>query len=96
MLVGKGATRQVDGAGGHGAHAVVSTWSRTFADFCAALVGCLQRLCGAAESLVAGQEASIAASRKGGTPVAPEGRSPRSWASCGPPVLLPPTPTPKG
>ena len=99
--VGKGAVREAMGLvatlPSSAAHAVVFTLSKTVADFCAGLVGCLHRLGGVAEKLVADNDTSIIASRQGGT-----ARLHREVASLlgqlriKPVVLRPATPTSKG
>jgi len=77
--VGKGAVREAMGLvatlPSSAAHAVVFTLSKTVADFCAGLVGCLQRLGGVAEKLVVDNDTSIVVSREGWhPPVAYRGR----------------------
>ncbi len=68
--VGKGHQREAMGFVGslpHSAgHAVVYTFSRTTADFCAGFAGCLSRLGGSPDKAVFDNDASIIASRTGG------------------------------
>jgi hypothetical protein len=99
--VGKGARREAFGLvatlPASAAHAVVFTLSKTTADLCAALLGCLQRLGGVAEKLVCDNDSSIVASRTGGT----ARLHPEVAALCGQlrtkaVVLRPATPTSKG
>jgi transposase len=101
IAVGKGATREAFGLvatlPASAAHAVVFTLSKTTADLCAAMIGCLQRLGGAAEKLVVDNDTSIVASRAGGT----VRLHPEVAGLCGqlrirPVVLRPATPTSKG
>ena len=101
IAVGKGAQREAFGLvatlPASAAHAVVFTLARTTADFCSALIGCLQRLGGVAEKLVCDNDTSIVASRAGGS-----ARLHAEVASlCGqlrirPVVLRPARPTSKG
>jgi transposase len=71
--VGKGATREAFGfvtTLPHSlAHACVFSFSRTTADVCAGLVGCLQRLGGVPTAAVMDNDTSIVASRRGGAAV---------------------------
>ncbi len=79
------------------AHAVVFTLSKTTADFCAALLGCLERLGGVAEKLVCDNDTSIVASRTGGTArLHPEVGALLGQLRMRPVVLRPATPTSKG
>jgi transposase len=69
--VGKGRTRQAFGLvmslPASAALRVVFTLTCGVAEFCAALVGCLQRLGGLPEAIVSDNDAAIVASRRGGT-----------------------------
>jgi transposase len=99
--VGKGAVREAMGLvatlPASAAHAVVFTLSKMVADFCPALIGCLQRLGGAAESLVMDNDASIVASRQGGSPrLHVEVATLLGQLRMRPVVLRPATPTSKG
>lgn len=79
------------------AHAVMFTLSKTVPDFCAGLVGCMQRLGGVAERLVTDNDTSIVASRDGGTPrLHAEVASLLGHLRIRPVVLRPATPTSKG
>lgn len=76
---------------------MVFTLSKTTADFCAALVGCLQRLGGVAEKLVCDNDTSIVASRHGGSVrLHPEVAGLLGQLRIRPVVLRPATPTSKG
>jgi transposase len=99
--VGKDATREALGLvatlPASAAHAVVFTLSKTTADLCAALMGCLQRLGGAAEKLVVDNDTSIVASREGGTArLHPEVAALLGQLRMRPVVLRPARPTSKG
>jgi hypothetical protein len=99
--VGKQASREVFGLvatlPASAAHAVVFTLSKTTADFCAALTGCVQRLGGVAEKLVCDNDTSIVASRAGGTArLHPEVAALLGQLRIRPVVLRPATPTSKG
>lgn len=99
--VGKGATREAMGLvatlPASAAHAVEFTLSKTTADFCAALLGCVQRLGGTAEKLVMDNDTSIVASRQGGTTrLHVEVATLLGQLRMRPVVLRPATPTSKG
>ena len=99
--VGKGAQREAFGLlatlPASAAHAVVLTLSKTTADFCSALIGCLARLGGVAEKLVCDNDTSIVASRIGGTArLHPEVTSLCGQLRIPPVVLRPARPTSKG
>jgi transposase len=68
--VGRGATRQVFGLvtslPHSAAHACVFTFSKTTADFCPALVGCLERLGGVPQAAVLDNDAAMVKPRRGG------------------------------
>jgi transposase len=68
--VGKGATREAFGLvttlPHSAAHAAVFTFGRTTADFCFALLGCLERLGGVPEKAVLDNESAMVAGREGG------------------------------
>jgi transposase len=68
--VGKGATRQAFGLvtslPHSAAHACVFTFSKTTADFCPALVGCLERLGGVPQAAVLDNDAAMVKPRRGG------------------------------
>lgn len=79
------------------AHAVVFTLSKTVADFCPALLGCVARLGGAAEKLVVDNDTSIVASRSGGAArLHPEVAALVGQLRMKPVVLRPAKPTSKG
>lgn len=68
--VGKGATREAFGLVASlphsSAHAAVFTFSKTTADFCPALVGCLERLGGVSQGAVLDNDTAMVAPRRGG------------------------------
>jgi transposase len=68
--VGKGATRKafelVRGLPHSAAHATVFTFSKTTADFCPALVGCLERLGGVPVAAVLDNDSAMVKPRRGG------------------------------
>lgn len=70
MPVGKGQSREafglVAGLPASAALRVVFTLARTTAEFCAALLGCLQRLGGLPAGIVLDNDAAVVASRRGG------------------------------
>jgi transposase len=69
--VGKGATRPAFGLvtslPHSAAHACVFTFSKTTADFCPALVGCLERLGGVPQAAVLDNDAAMVKPRRGGS-----------------------------
>jgi transposase len=69
--VGKGATRQAFGLvtslPHSAAHACVFTFSKTTADFCPALVGCLERVGGVPQAAVLDNDAAMVKPRRGGS-----------------------------
>jgi transposase len=70
--VGKGATRPAFGLVASlphsAAHAAVFTFSKTTADFCPALVGCLERLGGVPQAAVLDNDTAMVKPRRGGRP----------------------------
>jgi transposase len=70
VAVGKGATREAMGLvtslPHSAAHATVFTFSKTTADFCPALVGCLERLGGVPHGAVLDNDAAMVKPRRGG------------------------------
>jgi transposase len=72
LPVGRGATRQAFGLVASlphsAAHATVFTFSKTTADFCPALIGCLERLGGVPRAAVIDNDTAMVKPRRGGPP----------------------------